>query len=62
MGLLNFFKKSLSSSQEKIETPNIQTPITQKKTLSIGEIEFLEYLSNHDTDITTFSKHFLYQY
>ncbi len=62
MGLFDFLTKSSSFSQKKTETPNIQTPFSQKKTLSIGEIEFLEYLSNHDTDITTFSKHFSYQY
>ena len=62
MGLLNFFKKSLSSSQEKIENSPLSITTIHRKKLSAPEIEFLKYLSNHDTDIGTFKKHFAYEY
>lgn len=57
MGILNFFKKNSSLSQKKAEN----TALPPKK-LSVAEIQFLQYLSNHDTNIATFKKYFSLNY
>ncbi len=53
MGIFNFVKKTAN---------NLRNTQSSKPELSVAEFLFLKYLSNHDTDISTFSKSFEYNY
>ena len=62
MGIFDLLKKFRVSFENVTQNSPLSSKSSRSISLSNGEIAFLEYISNHDTDITTFSKKYIYDY
>ena len=59
MGIFDLLKKSRVFFENVTQNSPLSSKSSRSISLSNGEIAFLEYISNHDTDITTFSKKYI---